>query len=272
MKTLIICHLFFLSNFVLAAQKAKIIDPEVEIYSDADFDSEVITTVYEGESYFISDKVYGPFYRIKIKNGKIGYIVDYELDIEGKGRLKEEDLDEVMFLQIAELAKETKATAEDKAEETNLFGRDYSGPTLQLVNYHENSLSVDQVDNLTAIGYKKISDMTWSVLGSFKVPKYYIEKTGNSAQSVKIWADFGFSSAIANFGRSEIRFAGSLFTHISLLQLKTVNRNYDLNDISLGVALEAAWLIKIHKYAIDFTLKYYFDKSNYTGFGLSFLF
>ena len=73
----------FLTFFVVhtfAAQKAKIIGDFVEVYVASDFDSEQIDEVYKGETYQVSDKNYGPFYRIKLKNGKIGYIVDYELN------------------------------------------------------------------------------------------------------------------------------------------------------------------------------------------------
>lgn len=272
MKTLcVFCFLFF-SLSALAVQKATIVSSEVDIYSQSDFDSEIIATVHEGETYSISDKTYGPFYRIKLKNGKIGYIVDYELDIEGKGRIKEQDLDDIMFEEMSQLAKEPKASAEEIEEEAEIFGGAYSGPTLQLINYQENTMGADQIDDLLAIGYKKISDVSWSVLGSFRIPKYYADKTGGSARGVKLWGDFGFSNPITNLGGSEIRFAGSFFSHISLIQLETSTRKYDLHDITLGVAIELGWLLKFRKSAFDMSVKYYFDKTNYAGFGLSYIF
>ncbi len=256
----------------MAVQKAKIVSPEVEVYSEDDFDSPVLTVVHENESYLISNKTYGPFYRIKLNNGKVGYIVDYELDIEGKGRLKERDLDEVMMEEEAKAAKLPQATDEESEEEAQVFGQSYSGLTLQLINYHENTLGADQVDDLTGLGYKKIGDTSWSVLAAFKVPKYYTDKTGYSAKGLKLWGDIGFSNPITNLGNSEIRFSGSFFTQVSLIQLQTPTRKYDLHDITLGLALEVGWLVKFQKNAIDFAIKYYIDKSNYAGLGLSFLF
>lgn len=258
-------------------QKAKIVSPEVEVYAQSDFDSEVISSVYEGEHYLISDKTYGAFYRIKLKNGKIGYIVDYELDIEGKGRFKEKDLDVLLYEDAMKLKPETNsANRSDAEEEEAVFGRAYSGPTVQLINFHENVLGADQVDDLVAVGYKKVADMAWSLSGSFKVPKYYsdyADKTGGNAKGLKLWTDLGFSNEVADLSsNSSLRFSGTFFTQVSLIELVTPARKYDLYDVTLGVALEAACLIKIGNSAIDMALKYYFDKSNYTGLGLSYLF
>lgn len=262
-----------LPRVAIAAQKAKIVSSEVEIYADADFDSEVLTSVREGEIYFISDKTYGPFYRIKLKNGKVGYIVDYELDIEGKGRLQEKDLDVLMFERMSRDNKKMDDHLDEQTEEAQLFGKPYMGPMIQFINYHENTMGGDQVDDLWALGYKKISDFSWSVIGSFGAPKYYADKTGGRTTGLNLWGDIGVSSQVVNFKNSGIRFGGSLFTHISLIQLETSQRKFDLHDLTLGLALETGWLYQItSKYVFELYLKYYFDKTNYAGLGCSFLF
>ncbi|MEQ1721853.1 MAG: SH3 domain-containing protein [Pseudobdellovibrio sp.] len=263
--------LILISPFAFAVQKAKIFNEQTEIYSDADFDAEVIDEVYKGEVYFISSKTYGPFYRIKLKNGKIGYIPDTEVDIEGKGRIKPKDLDAEIFESEKKYA-EMFGDQDDEEMEEGLFGITRAGPTLQLINFHENTLGSDQIDNLLAYGYKSVSDIAWSVLGTFSVPKYYEEKTGGTARGVKLWADMGFSSPITDFGSTEIRYSATIFTHISAISLDTPTRKYDLQDITLGLALEVGWMIKIKRSAIDLAIKYYFDKSSYAGFGLSYLF
>ncbi len=268
MKSIIPVFLFFVSTVVFASQKAKIVSPDVEIYSKADFDSDVFATVSQGEDYLVSDKNYGPFYRIKLKSGKVGYIVDYELDIAGKGPFKEKDLDDILAAEAIKFAQENPE-GED-AEEIQMFGRSFSGPTLQLISFNEETLGSGQSDNLLGVGYKNISLTSWSILGAFKVPKYYSD-TG-SASGFKLWGDFGFSNPVVSLGRSEIRFAGSLFSHFSFIQVETPLRKYDLHDISVGLALEFGWIYRFKKNAIDLAVKYYFDKSNYAGLGVSFLF
>ncbi|MEK6627558.1 MAG: SH3 domain-containing protein [Bdellovibrionota bacterium] len=271
LKQLCILGLLLHCNFSWATQKAKIVSPDVDIYAQSDFDSEIIATVNEGETYSISDKTFGPFYRIKLKNGKIGYVVDYELDIEGKGRFKEKDLD-VLLYEDAMKVKPAGVSKQDKDEEEAVFGGTYAGPTLQLINFRENTLGSDQVDDLLAVGYKVVGDRAWSVLVTTKVPKYYAAKTGGTAKGAKFFADVGFSNNVVDLGRSAIRFSGTLFTQVSLLQLETTTRKYDLHDVTLGLALEVGWLVVIKSSAIDIAVKFYFDKTNYTGLGLSYLF
>lgn len=277
MKSFLTCVLILIlvSPAAKAVQKAKIFSDIVEIYQDADFDSDVIDEVRLGETYFISDKTYGPFYRIKLKSGKIGYIVDYEVEIEGKGRVKPKDLDAIMLeneKKIAATSIEDFKDPDQDEEEAELFGVPRSGPTLQLINFRENTLGADQVDDLLAVGYKSVSDKSWSVLGTFKAPKYYADKTSGSASGFKIWADVGFSSPIVMIGASEIRYAATLFTQVSAITVNTPTRKYDLQDVTLGLALEAGWMFKIRNSAIDLAIKYYFDKTSYAGFGLSYLF
>lgn len=264
--------LILVSPLAMAVQKAKIFSDVVEIYSEPDFDSEIMDEVKAGESYFISDKTYGPFYRIKLKSGKIGYIVDYEVEIEGKGRVKPKDLDAVLLENEKKMAGENPEELMDPDdEEVELFGVPREGPTLQLINFRENTLGSDQVDNLLGFGYKSVSDQVWSVLGVFKAPKYY--ETAGAVSGVKLWGDIGFSSPIVMIGTtSEIRYAATLFTHVSVITLTTPTRKYNLQDVTLGLALEVGWMFKIRSSAIDLAIKYYFDKYSYAGFGLSYLF
>lgn len=264
---------FLLSTFsVFAAQKAKIAEPEAEVYSAQDFDSEILEVVKQGEVYSISNNQFGAFYKIKLKSGKVGYIVDYVLDIEGKGRLKPKDMDQVEAETDSLAVKENPYLTENEEEETSL-GRVYGGPSLQLINFHEDAFGSEQVDDLVAVGYKSVSLLSWSVLAAVAPPGYYAAKTGGSAKGGKLWADLGYSNTLGYLGkRTEIRFAGSFFTQVSLLQIETPVRKYDLHDITLGLAIEGGLLFKVKGHAIDLALKYYFDKSSYAGLGLSFLF
>lgn len=266
---------FFVYSTTYAAQEAKIIGPEVPIYSAADFDSEVIDEVYAGEKYLISDKSHGAFYRIKLKSGKIGFIVDYELDIKGKGPLKPKDLDE-LFMEEAKASKSQKGFSSDdeeaEAEAEEVFGRSWSGLSLQLVNLHEETQGQTQIDDLYAVGYKKVSDLSWGVVASFQVPDYYTNNSNNKASGVHLWGDLGYSNTLAYLGQTELRLAGSLFVHASFIKLETTTRTYNLDDITIGLALEGASLFKFRKWALDVGIKYYFDKVSYAGLVVSLLF
>lgn len=271
MKHLLALLLFLFSISALAVQKARIAEPEVEVYSAQDFDSDILDYVKQGETYLISNKVYGAFYKIKLKNGKVGYIVDYALDIEGKGPFKPKELDEPEEDVNKQSVKENPYLEESDDEESSL-GRVYGGPSIAVINFQENALGSGQVDDLVAVGYKSVSLFSWSAMLAPMAPRYYSSLPGHSATGGKLWADIGYSSTLAYFNRSEIRFAGSFFTQISILQVETPLRKYDLHDITLGLALEGAVLLKVGRHAIDVALKYYFDKTNYAGLSLSYFF
>jgi hypothetical protein len=214
-------------NGALAAQKAKVTSPKVDVYSAADFDSEVLGSVDEGETFYISDKVYGPFFRIKLKSGKIGYIPDTEVYIEGKGRAVPGagDVDEDPFLQQIDLGEDPDASQKkDKNSKSNLQRDDEeydenerSGVTIQLINYHEDTLGAVQIDDLTAIGYKSISDLSWEVLVSFQAPKYYSKLLDATAKGANIWGDFGVSNEVPFFKRFSACYSGGFFGHLSIL-------------------------------------------------------
>jgi hypothetical protein len=258
-----------------AAQKAKIISPNVDVYSDADFDSDILETVKLGETYMISNKVYGPFFRIKLKSGKIGYIPDTEVDIEGKGRVvpaaKDKDEDETSddpFLNDMEAPfKKNKKSQRDADEEED---EDLQGVTLQLVNYHEDTLGAVQIDDLPAIGYKSISDFAaWEVIASFKAPKYYSDQLNASVRAINVWGTFGISSEVPLLPSWSARYGGGLMGHASFVNITAPQKSYEMQDLTVGAYLEGSVLVRIAKLRYDLSIKYIFDKQSYGALGFT---
>jgi hypothetical protein len=273
-QLLVFCFIIFIYVFSFAAQKAKIIGDYVEIYESADFDSEVIEEVYKGEVYLVSKKNFGPFYKIKLKNGEIGYIVDYQLDFVGKGPLKPKDFDQLESLADQSLEKNIEEFKNKRdSEEEEFFGTPTGGPFLMFINYHEKTMGSEQVDDLLAFGYKANTMVAWSLMTSMTAPKYYRSGTGRSASGFKIWGDVGFSNEVAKFGDvSSLYFSGRIFTHLSSIRVQTPVQKYDLQDVTAGFNVEMTWMRKFKKMSTDISLKYFFDKSNYAGIGVGILF
>ncbi|MBC7741276.1 MAG: hypothetical protein H7061_03705 [Bdellovibrionaceae bacterium] len=257
-----------------AARKAKIVSPEVEIYSGPNFDSDVVGVVQEGQTYLVSDQVSGAFYKIKLKSGKVGYVPDYEVDVEGKGRIEPKDFDENMILDEAKEKKlKRKVKLKPKPEdEEDAFDKEYHGITVQLINYHEDTLGGVQVDDLVAVGYKNVSDLSWEVIGAFKTPKYYTSKIKGSAKGFNLWGDFGISNRMEVTTRTTIRYGGAFFAHYGQTRVETATRAYDLQDLTAGLLLEGGFLFKVSHSALDLSIKYFFDRNSYGGFGVSVLF
>ncbi len=280
MKKLALLLLFY-SLTVYSAQKGTVNVPEADIYSDEDFDAEVIENVKRGETYLISNKTYGAFYKIKLKSGKIGYIADYQLDINGKPFQEKPfrtDGDELSQPKKSNKSKKSKqddpVEKEYEDDDDDLsFKTDFSGVTLQLINFHEETLGTLQVDNLYAVGYKKMNEsLAWEVFVSPQAPKYYAEKSKGSVEGFHIWGLSGFNTLVPVSKFSRLRYGGSLMLHGARTKVTTPTKSYELQDITLGAALEGAYVVQIKKVAFEISLKYFFDRDNYGGLGLSLLF
>lgn len=278
MKILLFIGVMLVTGLSWSAQKAKILNPAVDVYSDADFDSDIVETVKGGETYLISNKVYGPFFRIKLKSGKIGYIPDTEVDIEGKGpvspRSNENEVDESddPFLQDMQFSPKNDKRKhkkmdeeEDQEEDENLHG-----VTLQLVNYHEDTLGAVQVDDLPAIGYKRLSDFAaWEIIASFKAPKYYKDKLDASVRAVNVWANFGLSNEAPLLPAWSARYGGGLMAHGSFVNVDAPQKSYDMQDLTVGAYLEGAFLLRVSSLRYDLSAKYIFDKQSYGALGFT---
>ena len=260
----------------MAAQKAIINVPEADIYEDNDFDSEVVDMVRQGETYVISNKTYGAFYKIKLKSGKMGYIPDHEVIVNGKSFEAKPFKDGTENLTEAQ---KKLLLARPKKEEQNTEAQsvvtkpNHQGVSVQVINFHEETLGTLQVDNLYALGYKnRTSALTWEVFGSFQAPKYYAEKTKGTAQGFHLWALGGVATPLAINARSHLYYAGSFMAHAARIKVDTPAKSYDLQDLTVGFVLEGGCLIQFKAHAFELSVKYYFDRNNYGSLGLSLLF
>lgn len=275
--------IMFCSLTAFTAQKGTVNVPEADIYNDEDFDAEVIDNVKQGETYSISNKTYGAFYKIKMKSGKIGYIADHQLVINGKPFKEKPFRTESEVLPSSKKLSKNKTQKDDdpieKAyddddDDVDLFMKtDFSGVTLQLVNFHEETLGTLQVDNLYAVGYKRMdAAFAWEIFVSPQAPKYYAEKSKGSVQGFHIWGLSGFNSLVPISKFSRLRYGGSILLHGAHTKVSLPAKSYELQDLTLGAALEGAYVIQIKKVAFEISLKYFFDRDNYGGLGLSLLF
>lgn len=275
MKVIFVLLFTILTSTVWGAQKAKIVGEDFEVYAEADFDSDQIDEVHEGEVYMVSDKAFGPFYRIKLKSGKVGYIVDYALNIEGKGQLKPKDLDELELIELKKengYSKDEDVASEEANEDSSLLGRNRGGPVLQFINYREDTMGGEKVSDLIALGYKSVGIFSWSAMGTWQVPKYYSDLPSSSASGFLFWGDIGFSNTVGQFNNTDIRIGAAIMSRASVIKVTTPTRSYDLQDMTLGADLELAVTPKFKKWSPDIFIKYYFDKTRYASVGFAVLF
>lgn len=269
--------IFFLSLFSFAARVGTLSVSDADLYKSDNFESDIITNIKKGESFLVSKKNYNGFYKIKLKSGQIGFVPDHEIEINGKPFEAKSYFEEEQSVDVANKKnKNSKAddlmAEENQDDEDDAFDINLHGITFQMINLHEETLGAVQVDDILAFGYKSLADTSYEIFAAFKTPKYYTEKPFDSTQAVNLWGAYGINNSIPISSSTALRYSGSIMTHYSKIKISTPIKSYDLQDLSVGFILEGAALLHFKKAAFELSLKYFFDRNNYAGFGLSLLF
>ncbi len=278
---LIFLSLLFLSISSFAVRTGQLSVTDADIYKYSNFDSDILANIRQGETFSVSEKVYDGFYKIKLKSGLIGFVPDHEVVIDGRAFAEKPYIDEDR--EQARLDKKKKQKnpkhekikieqEDDEDSEDETFDSNLKGLSLQIVNFHEDTLGSVQVDDLVAIGYKNLTDVSYEVFAAFKAPRYYSEKTFGSAKGIHVWGAYGINNLLPLSGATALRYGASVMAHYSQIKVDTSVKAYDLQDLSAGLILEGGMLLRFKKAAVDFSVKYFFDRNNYASFGLSLLF
>jgi hypothetical protein len=279
-KNLIFVVLLFCTSWAFAEKKAQAAEPQVDIYSTADFDSEIIETIVPGEYYPISNKPKGPFYQIRLKNGKIGYVPDTELDIYGEGAFREKPFaDDVEEKPVLKNKNQKKVDIEEDLDDPDTDKISLQGLTLQLINYHEETLGATQVGDLYAIGYKHLptlsefsSSTSWDVAAAFRAPSYYQNLTGQSASGLVIWSGFQILNISPISSNMTVHYGIGPFLKYSQFDVRSSVKNYSLQDLTAGVSADIGWIFHFQMISIDLGLKYFWDKKSYGALSFGILF
>lgn len=273
-------------------QKGMITSDEAYIFQEANFDAAIITVLNRGQIYWISKEKIGPFYRIQLQPGTIGYVLDSDIKpsrsakVEGKEKKsvpkQEEDKPRPKIAKKSEPKdkKESKDTRRKPFANTR-----YRGLILQSVNFTEDTMKDVRSQSLLFYGFRwsgqsaLMSGMYTdaNVLFHFAAPAYYETKTGRSASGWVSIIDFLFEIANPN-GRDILFFYG--FGPMLRLSHFDVSLNesgkqvdYAMDDMNLGAAFNVGLAFRLgSSYALRSEAKYYWEKQKYYSLGLAFQF
>lgn len=274
-----------LSTFAATAvqfRRAQATRPEVEIYRAASFDAEVIHHIQPGKFYYISNKNYGPFFKIKVNDKIIGYVADTEIDIEGVGRIEEkpfiDDPDEPSPKSKKNKKVETEEP-EEEDEDGSVFKSHYHGIAISLINYHEKTMDQLQVGDLYALGYRYIpflsdysSSISWDVNVAWGLPSYYAEKLKVSGQGITAWGGAQILNISIVDTNKTLRYGIGPFLKYANYNIKTIVKDYSLQELNFGILLEGGFIYHTRWISLDFGLRYYWERESYGGLSLGFLF
>lgn len=277
--------------------KAVITVEESFVYEKPDFDSQIIGTAEKGKVYSISKGKRGPFHKIRIKPGFVGWISEIDLKISGAGgkstgaRPKKST---ASAKASANKKSEKKSISEDSDSGQSRIRRKkpvnqtrYWGPALQYMNFTENTMGKKRTEPLLMYGVKLSGPGSLFLGGTstdanllfyWGAPGYYSTGTGRPADGWMILTDFLYlvefpqSRQLMSFVGFGPMFRYSHF-NVTLPQAgSNTPLTYSLDDMVLGAAFNGGIAYQAGPYALRLDGKYYWEKQQYFAGGVSFQF
>lgn len=262
----------FLLPFVAAAvQKGQVSAEMSEIYQEADFDAAVIAQVYEGEVYAISDNTKGPFYRIRLKDKRLGWISSVDIKPLAKGEM----------VLLPTKPQPLQSHIEEKRERNRFVQGRFQGPRFETLNWKEKTLGKTRSDSLSSLGWGWLGMDTMiegpfymdsTVTLAWQAPDYYKKVTGVSASGWMVKAQTAFLNP-KPYGDSIMLYYGfglsATFSHFEPgVVVSGQTRRYTAEDLNLGVVVPLGVSWRLKSWALSAWYRYYWEKQTYSGLSL----
>ncbi|MFZ4404504.1 MAG: SH3 domain-containing protein [Pseudobdellovibrionaceae bacterium] len=251
------------------AQKGTIIGEAAFVYKEADFDSAVITTLKQGQVYDISKTKKGAFYKIRIKPGQLGWIVDSDIRV-GALNLKK----------VAE-----RKQLELRRKRPFSYQR-HRGLALEYMQFAEDTRGQNRYEGLLFYGLKISGNNTFfegetytdsTLQFHFGAPKYYKEATGFDADGWIFMGQFLFITPVPQ-SRWHMLYYGFgpnfRYSHFDLKRSESGREiSYAADDMVLGAVFNLGLAFRLNpQSALRSEVKYYWEKTKYFAFSTAYQF
>lgn len=264
---LLMFFLFPLSLWAQAQQATVILDGAL-VYQDADFDAPVITTLKLGSVYNISTNKKGPFYKIRLKPGHLGWISDTDI--------------KPGIIKIPKPEQTKLSEPKEEKKKRPFFASRYRGPVLQMTNFTEDTLGQERTDSLLFYGVKFNGFNTLfsgeiytdaNILFHFGAPSYYEDYTKKAADGFIFMTDFTFQTVIPQ-GKNFIYYYGFgpmfKYSHFNIdVPSNGETLSYSADDMTLGVVIDLGIGARLGSMSLRTNAKYYWERTKYFAFGLN---
>ncbi len=267
-------------------RKAQAVRPDVEIYSTASFDAKIIHYIKPGDFYYISNKTFGPFYKIKVSDKILGYVADTELNIQGVGVIQDKPFVDDPEVEGKNKKKKKEKDPEDfyndeDDEDENVIKTSYNGLILHLINYHETTMGGSQVGDLYGIGYRYIpflsdfsASIAWDITAAYGAPAYYKDNLNADTKGLTVWSGAQVVNISIVDPNKTLRYGIGAFLKYANYNVtaKATDKTYSLQELTFGVSLEGGFIFHFNPVSIDLGLRYYWERESYGGLSLGLLF
>jgi hypothetical protein len=259
-----IVFLFCATN-AFAAQKAVVVTEGAIVYRKPNFDAPVIGYFQRGKRVSISTKLYGPFHRVKFKQGLVGYISDVDVATDQKAKISE--------------PKDSK-DKDKKHSKTKKGGPPWqaiaAGPVFGFVQFSELINSEELNSKVTVMGLQLSTPFTllegpFSLTTTFLyhsgAPTYYDTVSSTPPSGTIMFLDSLLTFPIGDFmngSGSLLIGAGPLITQSSF-KATIGARTVDLQETKLGLSIAGGVAYKLAPIIIRAEAKYFVEKASYFG-------
>lgn len=261
---------------MLAAQSAVVSIDGAMVYKGASFDAPVIAYLKKGKKIRISSRTYGPFYKVKVRSGLVGYISDIDVKVMGKaakksrsrGNEKERDRD------VPDFEKRRKP----------IFATTYLGVHGGIANYKEEfTLNVNGNDSNQVVSANvpvygvKLTGPNILIQGpfvfdinayfSFGAPSYYDQISQTAPTGLLAFIDFKLVFPMLNeTGDDWMVYLGAGPSIVySKFEFTANDLPIENSEISLGGSFMLGFAYRIGKFIIKLEPHYYVEKKSYAG-------
>lgn len=254
------------------AQQATVILEGALVYQDADFDAPVIQTLKRGDVYSISTGKKGPFFKIRLKPGTVGWISDTDVKL-GVVKLAAPPPDKKLF---------------DKNEEKSVkkkkpfFATRYRGPALDFINFTEDTLGQERSESLLFYGVKFngyntiISGEIYTegnIMFHVGAPGYYSDVTKKGSDGFIFISNFLLQTA-SPLSKTQLFYYGFgpmfRYSHFTLeVPNGTKTLSYSADDMTLGAVFNLGLAFRLGSVSVRTDAKYYWERTKYYGLGLN---
>lgn len=270
----------------LAAQKGRVTNDDATVFKTPDFDGEVIGTLRTGEIYDISDKQRGPFFKIRVRSGVVGWISDADIAPLGSISMPSRPTAPAKAKNKKSNPKTAKTPPQPMKPVRPIQRTRYRGIDISQVNFTENTMGKKRTSSMKFFGARFSGPNTLidgdmyidtQVLFSSSPPDYYGKATGQASSGFAFLADFMFVTDIPQT-RDVMAYYGFgpmlRFSQFNVLlpddPSPGLTKGYQLSDAAIGAVFGLGVAVALSdSIGVRLDGRYYWEAQQYTGLGLS---
>ncbi len=277
-------------------QKGRVVVPVADVYAGPNFDQRVIGRVRLGSTWWISKRIYGAFYQVRIGKERIGYVTDADIKpvSSAQARAAERAAKSAAKPKPPPPQQPSAAPAGQVHEGAHLAGgtlarkafdeQDFQGVSFMMLRYREETMGLRPTDNLLTIGFKATGNdvlieglpTELNVQLSPAAPKYYEQATARGTEGFLFILD-GMMVAPRTHGPNTMTFFGFgpmfRFSKFGVtLPVAGKDEFYSLEDMAVGMKFNVGASQRFGSFATRLDFQYFWEKQQYYGLSVAFQF